>query len=229
MKSSAYVVPASFAVLMHGALFFNGTPGTHDFVGEVSTVSTEWIEFDPLPMLPSEPPEDIVAVVSPETSSNDQSDIPAPVFEITSLEVATTCLGKRRLPEIPPTEIGVIIQTIQTLQIGDTLGDGTVGPRHTGPIGVAGLDKTPETRLQVPPRYPHDMRRQGREGSVNVEFVVNRQGRVISATADARAPREFARAAEDAVRRWKFEPGRRNGQLVSFRMTVPIVFSLDRI
>jgi protein TonB len=30
-----------------------------------------------------------------------------------------------------------------------------------------------------------------------------------------------------AIAKWRFEPGRRGGQIVRFRMQVPVVFKLD--
>jgi protein TonB len=39
--------------------------------------------------------------------------------------------------------------------------------------------------------------------------------------------RIFEEAALRAVARWKFEPGRRDGRIVRFKMSVPIVFRLD--
>jgi len=34
----------------------------------------------------------------------------------------------------------------------------------------------------------------------------------------------FDRAALDAIKKWKFEPGKRNGKPVRFRMRQPITF-----
>jgi outer membrane biosynthesis protein TonB len=39
----------------------------------------------------------------------------------------------------------------------------------------------------------------------------------------------FADAALRAVARWKFEPGLKNGRHVRFRMSVPIMFRIDRL
>ncbi|MCC5023066.1 MAG: energy transducer TonB [Candidatus Synoicihabitans palmerolidicus] len=97
-----------------------------------------------------------------------------------------------------------------------------------GVFGVDGVDQIPQTRLQPPPSYPDTMRREGKGGRVEVSFIVGRDGRVTSASASNSDRPEFVRAAVEAVRRWRFEPGKRHGQAVSFRMTVPIYFSLDR-
>ena len=39
--------------------------------------------------------------------------------------------------------------------------------------------------------------------------------------------RVFEEAAVRAVAKWRFEPGRRDGRVVRFRMAVPIVFALN--
>ncbi len=65
-------------------------------------------------------------------------------------------------------------------------------------------------------------------GSVTVEFDVNTEGRVVRAEAVSFTHREFVEPAVRAVRRWRFEPGRRNNRVVPFRLVVPIEFGLDR-
>ena len=67
----------------------------------------------------------------------------------------------------------------------------------------------------------------GIEGTVMVEFDVNGEGRVVRAAVVHTTRREFAEPALRAVRNWHFEPGKRNGRVVPFRMTVPIQFGLS--
>ena len=38
--------------------------------------------------------------------------------------------------------------------------------------------------------------------------------------------REFGQEAREAVRKWRFEPGERNGEKVKFKMRVPIPFNV---
>ncbi|MBE36925.1 MAG: hypothetical protein CMI16_15450 [Opitutaceae bacterium] len=42
-----------------------------------------------------------------------------------------------------------------------------------------------------------------------------------------RTDRRFEEAALRAVSKWRFEPGRRHGRVVQFRMAVPIIFRLN--
>ena len=88
------------------------------------------------------------------------------------------------------------------------------------------LDRIPRATVQIAPDYPPTMRAEGVAGSVVVEFDVNAEGRVVRAEAVHTTRREFAPAAVRAVLKWQFEPGKRNGRPVPFRMTVPIDFTV---
>jgi protein TonB len=90
------------------------------------------------------------------------------------------------------------------------------------------LDQIPQPRFRTPPIYPFDMRRQGIEGEVMVDFLVDAEGNVLNAHAAGSSHREFDSAAVQAVAKWKFRPGRKDGQNVTTHMQVPIVFSLDQ-
>jgi len=94
-------------------------------------------------------------------------------------------------------------------------------------IGVTGLDNPAQATYQKSPVYPHRLRREGVEGVVEVSFVVDQSGRVETAKAMKFGHREHARAAESAVRNWRFNPGTKNGRAVKFKMSVPIVFSIS--
>ena len=105
------------------------------------------------------------------------------------------------------------------------------GIRNGGGPGIvsqAALDRTPEARVRIAPEYPPAARRDGREGEVVVEFVVDEAGRVVEAHAVRSTDAVFDDAAVRAVLRWRFNPGTARAQSVKFRMAVPIVFKLDQ-
>jgi len=108
-------------------------------------------------------------------------------------------------------------------------GDGTGLPIKgiSSVIGIGSLDRHPRATAQISPDYPATLHQQGIAGSVTVEFDVDTGGRVIRAEAINYTRREFAEPALRAVRNWRFEPGKRNGKVVAFRMTVPIEFKID--
>jgi protein TonB len=92
---------------------------------------------------------------------------------------------------------------------------------------ISKLDQAPIPRFQARPSYPFEMRRAGISGDVLVDFIVDTNGDVRNASAVHSSQREFEAAAVQAVSKWKFKPGRKNGHSVFTHMQVPIVFTLD--
>lgn len=92
---------------------------------------------------------------------------------------------------------------------------------------LADLDRIPEPVLQTVPLYPFILRRDGVEGRVQVEFVVDVDGRVRDATAISSTHSGFVEAAVIAVSKWKFRAGMKEGRKVNTRMAVPVVFTLS--
>ena len=78
------------------------------------------------------------------------------------------------------------------------------------------------------PAYPKRMVEAGLEGKVWVEAVVGIDGRVVRARATTgQVHPDFAQAAVDAVRQWRFEPTLLNGAPIEVVMTVTVDFSLE--
>ncbi len=86
------------------------------------------------------------------------------------------------------------------------------------------LDQAPRVVHQPPPDYPAELRKRKLAGSVHVLFLVDPGGRVVNPLVQKSTNPAFDRPALEAVRKWRFEPGKRNGAAVSFRMRVPITF-----
>ena len=92
-------------------------------------------------------------------------------------------------------------------------------------FSMAELDQRPRVIFQRKPVYPADLRRQKRQGTVYVIFQVDTSGKVMNPKVQKSTDAAFERAAVEAVRQWKFEPGTRNGEKVPFKMRVPITFN----
>ncbi|HVU23356.1 MAG TPA: energy transducer TonB [Opitutus sp.] len=88
------------------------------------------------------------------------------------------------------------------------------------------LDNAPQTRSQVSPFYPAELKNLGVTGEVMVEFIVDETGRVLEPRVVRSTNRGFDGATLRAVARWRFEPGKKDGRTVRFRMAVPVEFSL---
>ena len=103
----------------------------------------------------------------------------------------------------------------------------TTGPNTVNVFNLAQLDKIPVARYQVKPVYPFELSRAGVTGEATVGIIVDLEGNVREAyTVKATRP-EFGTAANEAVQKWKFQPGQKGGIPVNTRMQVPIVFSLS--
>jgi TonB family protein len=92
--------------------------------------------------------------------------------------------------------------------------------------GAKGLDEklTPLYRLR--PEYPQSLKAAGGpKGAAEIEFVIDREGRVrlpriVSATLE-----EFGWAAATAVTQWVFKAPRRGGEPADVKVRVPFEFA----
>jgi TonB family protein len=127
-----------------------------------------------------------------------------------------------------------------TLQVGDLNETVTVAARRMPaaspappagsagePLRIGGNIRAPRKLVHVSPVYPPTMHEAGLEGSVPIEAVIDTDGIVASVRVlSAQVHPEFAKAATDAVRQWKFSPTLLNGEAVEVRMTVTVRFDL---
>lgn len=219
MNIHKYLLPATLAATAHVVLFKLAPEGTIPLAEAVVEVPI----LPPIPKTdesmrpPAEPvtdPEPVKALAGGPTppqlpeqwSAPKPDDLTVPLVD----HWKNTDRDVRLMPErIGPGDIGV---------------RGGGGPR--GIISSVDLDRVPNAKVQLPPDYPVAMRQAGVSGSVLVEFDVNAEGRVVRAEATRCTHREFAEPAVRAVRKWRFEPGRRHGRVVPFRLTVPIEFGI---
>lgn len=127
-----------------------------------------------------------------------------------------------------------------TLQVGDLRETVMIrGSRVTSPaqrpspatpelIRVGGSIRVPRKVLNVPPDYPEAMREAGLTGVVPIEAVIGRDGTVSAVRVlSAQVHPDFAIAAVDAVRQWRFTPTLLNGAAVEVVMTVTVRFDLE--
>ncbi|HXU12382.1 MAG TPA: energy transducer TonB [Candidatus Binatia bacterium] len=94
-------------------------------------------------------------------------------------------------------------------------------------LSTAELDQRPRAIFQATPQYPLELRKQKVEGTVNVVFFVDKDGKVTNPQVETSSHPAFERPALEAVRQWRFDPGTRKGEKVSFKMRVPISFHVS--
>ena len=221
MNIQRYILPASIAATLHVALLW--------FLPR-----EDYVQVITLPLKPVDPPPPKpVNITPPEETDSD----PKPVEPLASGSTPP------ELPDLPvTTRVDVLTVPIEAQPDHPTT-DPKVIPTNFGPgegdlpgpdrwsrtriFSPEQLDRTPSARAQLPPEYPPALKQEGIAGSVVVEFDVNRTGQVTAARVVRSSRREFEEPTLRAVRKWRFEPGRRNGQAVPFRMQVPVDFRLE--
>jgi len=80
---------------------------------------------------------------------------------------------------------------------------------------------------QVAPVYPPDARRQHIEGTVLLQAIIDREGR-ISDLKLISGPKELADAAIGAVQQWRYKPYLFNGQPMEVDTQIQVNFTLHR-
>jgi len=144
-------------------------------------------------------------------------------------------------PEAPPepelTEIPMEIPISASLDV--ALGSGA-GVMETAEIhsltgidaakdetfDVSDLEKRPEAVSQVAPSYPAELRKAKVEGSVTLIFVLNEEGRVEDPRVENSSRPEFEKPALEAIRKWRFSPGEKDGKPVRTYIRVPMRFQV---
>lgn len=89
---------------------------------------------------------------------------------------------------------------------------------------VGDLEQRPEPVSQTPPAYPPELRKAKIEGVVTLAFLVNEDGRVEDVRVENASRPEFEKPALDAVRKWRFRPGMKDGQAVRAYVRQPLRF-----
>jgi TonB family protein len=124
-------------------------------------------------------------------------------------------------------QVGEVQETITVRERRVTM-PGPTQPQPAQRIRVGGNIRAPRKEVDVHPVYPPTMRAAGREGVVPIEAIISTDGTVTSLRVlSAQVHPDFAIAAADAVRQWRFSPTLLNGNPVEVVMRVSITFSLS--
>ena len=221
----AHLLPAAAALGAHALLLFGFTSAGR--------------EPAPPPDDPTLPPEDWALVIAaPDPAPSDLGDAGAadappkprpPVPFANEVLNPPSDLSDFVIMPRPAPLTGTVV-TVDRLpidwSIGTAPGDGA-GPEDLSRVlGLEALDNVPSAIVQVSPQYPYDLRRAGIGGAVTVAFLVDVEGRVRNPYVVEADHPELEGPALSAVSRWRFEPGKKQGRAVPFRMSLPFVFSV---
>jgi protein TonB len=95
------------------------------------------------------------------------------------------------------------------------------------PINLPVTEAVPRYKTNPPPVYPRMARRRGYEGTVLMEVLVSREGRVQALRLlESSGHSVLDREAMAAVKGWVFEPARRGSGKVEMWVKVPVRFKL---
>ena len=66
-----------------------------------------------------------------------------------------------------------------------------------------------------------------REGQAEIAYIVNEKGRTEEVQIATATNQEFGEAARDAVARWRFKPGKKDGKPVRTAVVQIVTFNLQ--
>ncbi len=95
------------------------------------------------------------------------------------------------------------------------------------PIRVGGNVAAANRISWVNPAYPPEAKQNRIQGTVSLEILIDKDGRVANVTVRS-GPAELIQAATDAVSQWLYRPTLLNGNPVSVITTVDVNFTLSR-
>jgi periplasmic protein TonB len=164
------------------------------------------------------------------------ADLPPPVEDQAP---PPPTVEEQKPPEAPTdpqlTEAPQQIPLSANLEIASGSGGGMIGygdvraltaaqPIQDETFDVSDLEKKPEPITQIPPAYPAELRKAKIEGMVTLVFVLSEDGRVEDARVENSSRPEFEKPALDAIRKWRFRPGEKDGQPVRTYIRIPMRF-----
>ena len=205
-----------------GNLFANGTlgllftaaifvvlPAMH-ILGQITLDSREVVAVDANDQPPPPPPE----------------DLPPPPEENEELE-------KPEVEEPPPPMTLSQLEMALNPGSGNAMGDFGFGDFNTG-IDALGdmeifdlrdVDKLPRALFQVEPNYPYSLKQAKISGWVQLEWVIDANGKVLKPRVVKSSHREFNQPAIESIMRSKWSPARKGGKPVAVRVTQRMDFN----
>ena len=100
-------------------------------------------------------------------------------------------------------------------------------PAPPAPVQSIGASVDISSKNMNPPKYPPAAARAGIQGTVILIIDVDASGNVTNVSVEKSSRnRDLDRAAMDAARKWRFNPGKQGTQSVAGRVRVPVDFKM---
>lgn len=193
------------------ALLFLAIPLTQLFIQyEKSTEIIDTLDMAPPP--PPPPLEDEPPPPPPEEEPPPEFDTPPPPITLEQINMSLEPgIGSSLSGDFALPSFDVNAKSLGGLDIFD----------------INDLENKPIARRQGAPRYPPAARRQGLQGRVTAEFIINEKGDVTRVTITYSSDPIFENTTIEAIRNWKFTPGEKDGRKVKTRARITIPFSIS--
>ena len=204
----------TLSLAMCGVIGFGLTLATPNIARQIEKVLTIRL----IPLTPDPPP---IPQPKPQPEIKNSKAVPTPPRD--SIDMTT--------PTVTPTagaETGPLIDLppTNTLTAGTGTEIGTVIPPHTPVLHGPTLD--PRYRDYFQPAYPSDMRLGEHEGRVVVRVLIGTDGRVKDVQQiSAASPSFFEATRKQALAKWRFKPGTKDGVAIEAWHTMAVRFVLD--
>jgi periplasmic protein TonB len=99
-------------------------------------------------------------------------------------------------------------------------------PPDPSPTVFIAFEKPPEPVFKAFPEYPDVAKRTGLEGTVIVQVLLNKEGKVKRALVAKTNNEIFSEAAVEAAQKWVFTPALMQGKPVIVWISIPFRFRL---
>ena len=156
----------------------------------------------------------IISSSAPEYGAALQAAVEAWAFKPASTDGASVPARMRVVYGFVPPNVGNGQRLAEALRPG---GAGVGGP--------SGLDQKLKPLWRGFPVYPAALREGQLKGSAEIEFIIDRDGRVRLPRVKSATREEFGWAAATAISQWVFERPTRKGEPVDITVTIPVNFN----
>jgi protein TonB len=134
------------------------------------------------------------------------------------------------LADEPPPPIHLAVSLDLAVGSGGALAMAGFQPADAGSaldaFDISELERQPEVITTVQPRYPPELLKARAQGTVTLVFLLDEEGRVTDPRVERSSRAEFEQPALEAVRKWRFKPGMKDGEPVKTFMRLPLRFSI---
>lgn len=184
-------------------------PAMH-ILGQINLETREVATADASEAPPPPPPEDLPPPPEEqEEQDKPEMEEPPPPMTLSQLEMALNPGAGNAMGDFGFGDFDTGIDALGDMEIFD----------------LRDVDKQPRPLFQVTPNYPYALKQAKIDGWVQLEWVIDAEGRVLRPTVVKSSNREFNQPAIESIMRSKWSPAEKNGKPVAVRVTQRMDFN----